>query len=222
MTKRRLEMMPEVLPTPTLAPRGNARARTLQHMQRMAATATALGAVVGCTKSDTTTTQSVTVPSASATSTGSGGPLASATATASATTTPTTNPTGPPDHGYAVVDPMPMPSRCASAAQASKASATYVQQGKDLVLKVTVKLGGGATWTGGPVSPYSGSVKSVTANAAKDSVDVFLPASTDGMSMPITCPAGTASIGFSISQPPPSKPAKAGDTTPVNLYDQAY
>jgi hypothetical protein len=221
MSKRRLEMMPEVLPTPTLAPRGNVRVRTMQHMQRMVATAGALGAVAGCTKSDTTTTQSVTVPSASATTTSTGtSPLASATVTAPPTASTVVSP--PPDHGYAVVDPMPMPSRCASAAQASKASATFVQQGKDLVLKVTVKLGGGATWTGGAVTPYSGSVKSVSSNAAKDALDVFLPASVDGLSVPITCPAGTASISVSITQPGPAKPPKAGDTAPASVYDQGY
>ncbi len=226
MQKRRLEMMPEVLPAPTvtppLAPRGNVRARTMQHMQRMVATAGALGAVTGCTKSDTTTTQTVTVPSATSTTTATTtatSPLASASATA--TSTATSVPTGPPDHGYAVVDPMPMPSRCASAAQASKATATYVQQGKDLVLKITLKMGGGASWTGGPVSPYSGvAVKSVTSNAAKDSVDVFLPVASSGFSIPVTCSAGTASMGVSVTTP--SKPAKAGDTAPANVYDQPY
>lgn len=215
MQKRRLEMMPEVLPAPTkLAPRGDVRARTMQHMQRMVATASALGAVAGCTKSDTTTTQTVTVPSASATTTG-GGPLTSATATAPPTVSAI--PTGPPDMGYAVVDPMPMPSRCASAAQASKASASFVQQGKDLVLKVTVKLGGGAVWTGGPVSPYNGAVKSVTANAAKDSLDIFLPSTVTGLSLPVTCPAGTATMGVEVTLP--AKPPKAGDTAPANVSD---
>ncbi|CAN5571759.1 hypothetical protein BH09MYX1_BH09MYX1_53390 [soil metagenome] len=220
MQKRRLEMMPEVLPAPTkLASRGNVRARTMQHMQQMVASATALGAlgaVGGCTKSDTATTQTVTVPSATA-ATSSTSPLASATATAPPTTTTPPIPTGPPDHGYAVVDPMPMPSRCASAAQASKASATFVQQGKDLILKVTVKLGGGATWTGATVTPYSGTVKSMTANAAKDSLDIFLPTTVGGMSIPITCAAGTAAMTVNITLPP--KPAKAGDTAPANVYD---
>ncbi len=222
MEKRRLEMLPEVLPVPTkLAPRGDVRSRTMQHMQRMVATAGALGAVAGCTKSDTTTTQTVTVPSATSTATASATtttPLASASATAP-TTAPTTVPTGPPDHGYAVVDPMPMPSRCKGAAPSSKASATFVQQGKDLVLKLTVKLGGGATWTGGPVSAYSGSVKNTTSNAAKDALDIFLPATVSGVSIPITCPAGTASVSVDMTLPP--KP-KAGDSAPTNLYDQAY
>ena len=223
MQKRRLEMMPEVLPAPTvtppLAPRGNVRARTMQHMQLMVATAGALGAVTGCTKSDTTTTQTVTVPTSTSTTTATAtSPLTSATATATATSTA---PVGTaPDPGYAVVDPMPMPSRCASAAQASKATATYVQQGKDLVLKITLKMGGGATWTGGPVSPYSGAVKSVTSNAAKDSIDIFLPVAASGVSVPVTCSAGTASMSVNVT--PPSKPAKAGDTAPANVYDQPY
>ena len=223
MQKRRLEMLPEVLPKPEkLAPRGDVRARTMQHMQRMVATATALGAAASCAKSDTTTTQTVTVPSASttapATATATTPPHASATATATATTVPTVS--GPPDTGYAVVDPMPMPSRCQGAAGASRATASFVQQGKDLVLKINVKLGGGATWNGNSLTPYAGVVKNVSANATKDTLDIILPATTSGVGIPVHCPAGDATVSAEIASLP-AKP-KVGDSPAVSLYDRSW
>ncbi len=212
------------------------RAKVTAHGQRMLATATALGVAAACTKSNDTGAQTVTLPSSSATTTTTApsgtstasasasatSPLASATATATVSAKPSataTTPSGPPTHGYAVVDPMPPPSRCAGSAASAKVSGSYVKQGAETVLKINVKLGGGATWTGAAPSSYGGAVKSFTANAAKDSLDLVLGVKDYGASIPITCSAGSATIGISISGGPPPAP-KVGDPVTLQLYDR--
>lgn len=205
----------------------NARERVTRHGASLLATATALGATAGCSKPDpvkpepqSTSTTATATASASATS-----PLASASATAvttasataSAVPTVAVRPTATPTHGYAVVDPMPMPSRCRGSSAASKASGAYVTRGTEMVLKITLKLGGGTTWTGGSPTPNTTTLKGVSANAAKDTVEVFLDSKETGLSVPITCPAGKASIDVNITPGAPTP--KAGDAASVSLYD---
>lgn len=191
-----------------------ARGRTLGHMKRLVATASALGAASACDKTEgTTSVVSTTAPSSTTTS-----PLSTATATAPASTTATIKPILPPT-GYAVVDPMPMPARCMGTAAASKATATYVKQGADLVLKISVKLGDGATWTGSEIgSTFGGKLLNVTTNGTKTTVDVFMPAAPSaGVSIPVRCGALTGSL-FVDATPPPNP--KAGDTATTSLYDR--
>jgi hypothetical protein len=114
---------------------------------------------------------------------------------------------------------MPPPSRCAGSAASTKASGTYAKSGAEMVLKITVKLGGGATWTGATPTGFSGPVKSVTSNAAKDTVDVVIAAKDYGVSIPITCAAGNATIGVNLSGGPATAP-KVGDPAVLSLYDR--
>ena len=134
--RRRLTLMPEVLPKPKKLDDtpSAARARTLEHMKRLVAGVTSSVAIVGCSDSPDAATSSSTKPadktSATATATASATATATATATASATATvseptdPTSSATGSaiasqsakkvvvpprPPTGYMVVDPMPMP-----------------------------------------------------------------------------------------------------------------
>lgn len=203
------------------------RDQVTRHGAGLLATATALGVTAGCTKPDpakpdpvpTTATTASSTATASASATTS--PLVSASATASATPSATATaavrPTATPTHGYAVVDPMPMPARCRGSSASAKGSGTYVARGSETVLKITLKLGGGTTWTGGSPSPSSGALKSVSANAGKDTVEVFLEAKETGVSIPISCAAGKASIEVNVA--PPSPAPKPGDVPTVNLYD---
>lgn len=200
------------------------RERVTAHGANLLATAAALGATAGCAKPDPvkpepTATSTAATAKASASATVNPTVSATASASASATGTPTVavRPTATPTHGYAVVDPMPMPARCRGSSASAKGSGTYVARGSDTVLKITLKLGGGTTWTGGSPTPDTGALKSVSANAAKDTLDVFLESKETGVSIPISCAAGKASITVDITPPGPTP--KAGDAAAVNLYD---
>lgn len=193
------------------------RQRTLMHMHRMVATATAVGTAAACTKPDATQgPQVVTIPSSTA----------SATAVVTTPPPPTTSaptppppPTGPPDHGYLVVDMLPAPALCAGIASSTTASTTYqIGKGGGVVLRVTVHLGGGATWSGLAPSAWGSVLQSHSTNAAKDVIDLFVKpqAAQIGLSIPITCPKGPGTISVSVTGPPVPKP---GDTTTVSIYD---
>lgn len=137
--RRRLTLMPEVLPKPKkldgelgATPPSAARARTMEHMKRLVAGVTSSVALVGCSDAPDAATTSSSKPadktSATATATATVTSTATATATATATvsepTDPTSSATGSaiasqttkktvtpprPPTGYMVVDPMPMP-----------------------------------------------------------------------------------------------------------------
>ncbi len=102
MTKRKLTLLPEVLPQPRAAQSADApRARTMEHLRRLVATAAALGAAsTACGKE-----RKPPDPAPSAE------PLADA-AVPSAYVPPAADPTPPSTMGYAVVDPMPPPAHC--------------------------------------------------------------------------------------------------------------
>jgi len=92
--RRRLKMMPEVLPAPPSrgAEPSAPRARALEHMQKLLAGATATAALVGCSSEDPSVR-----PEPSATGATTGAPTASspsdaASASASATAEPTAEP----------------------------------------------------------------------------------------------------------------------------------
>ncbi|CAN5571776.1 hypothetical protein BH09MYX1_BH09MYX1_53400 [soil metagenome] len=193
------------------------RERTLMHMHRMVATATAVGTAAACTKPDTTQgPQTVTIPSATTTTTAPPPPTVPIGTT---TATPEPEPTGPPGHGYLVVDMLPAPALCAGIASSTTATTSYqIGKGGALVLRVTVKLGGGATWSGILPSAWGGIFQSHTTNAAKDVIDVYVKpqAPQIGLSIPITCIKGPGTISVSVVGPPTPKP---GDKTTVSIYD---
>ena len=210
---RRLQVMPEVLPAPTVTKTGavsSVRNQTLSHMQRLLATAAAIP-LVSCTRTDTQGTQTVTIPAASTSAT--------AQDTSAATqgsllppptnTAPTAKPTvTAPDMGYAVVDPMPAPARCMGLAAASKASATFKKQGGTLVLEFAFTLpASNATWNGTTFqagqkgSSWAGTMVSsrVTGSTMVVTVNVSPGSTSSGVSIPIDCAAGLGSVGINAS-----------------------
>ncbi len=189
-------------------------------MQRMVATATAVGTAAACSKPDATAgPQTVTLPpttTSDASAPAPPPPTASVSATASAPEPP---PTGPPGHGYLVVDMLPAPALCAGIAASTTTSAAYqLGKGGGVVLRVTVKLGGGATWSGVPPTSWGSVMQSHTTNASKDVVDVYVKpqAAQIGISLPITCSKGPGTLSTSVNGPPAPKP---GDATNVNVYE---
>ncbi len=208
---RRLQIMPEVLPAPTVKKTDAAssvRSQTLSHMQRLLATAAAIP-LASCTRTDTQGTQTVTIPAASASSStatngttqGSLLPPPSATVTAKPTATA-------PDMGYAVVDPMPAPARCMGLAAASKASAAFKKQGGTLVLEFTFTLptnngswSGTTSQAGQKPSSWAGPMLSsrVTGSTMIVTVNVSAGSTSSGVSIPIDCAAGQGSVGINAS-----------------------
>jgi len=203
---RRLQVMPEVLPTPTKAtPNQNVRARTVAHMQRLLATAAAIP-LASCTRADTQGSQTVTLPptasttapTASATEEVHGSLLPPPTATATAVATATA-----PTTGYAVVDPMPAPARCIGLAAQSKSTATLKKRGADWVIDITVTLPAGSTTfaPGSSASTWSGSIvsSSVTSRVGKASVKLAAGATNAYVAFEVTCPAGPGHLSASAS-----------------------
>ena len=207
---RRLQLMPEVLPAPTkVAKSESVRARTVAHMQRLLATAAAIP-LADCTRADTQGSQTVTIPVSSATAPASTTastqgtllPPPTATVTATATATATA-----PDMGYAVVDPMPAPARCLGLAAASKATASFKHSAGEWVLDIAVTLPTGGAWTGtafvtgSTISPWSGSIvtQNVASHSAKATLKLSPGSTTAGLTIPVSCAAGTGSIAITAS-----------------------
>ena len=207
--KKRLQLMPEVLPAPTRAQTTtNVRSRTLSHMQRLLATAAAIP-LASCTKTDTQGTQTVTIAStsgasATAQNTSQGSLLPPPTATATATATVTA-----PDMGYAVVDPMPAPARCMGLASATNATAVFKKDAGGLYLEITATLPTGAAWSGTAFtqgqtpSPWSGTVVSSQVTATKATVKMRPTAGSQdvGVQLSISCAAGSGSLAFTANFP---------------------
>jgi len=226
---RRLQVLPEVLPAPTVTSpdtaRPDVRGRTLAHMQRLLATTAAVVPLASCTRSDMQGTQTVTIPmsSASATTqdTSQGSLLPPPTATAVATAIPTAT----ADMGYAVVDPMPAPARCLGLANASKANATFKRDATGLFLEVTLTLPTGSAWAGATFtpgsqpSPWSGQLLSsqVSHLTATARVRPTAGVTSLGISFSISCTAGPGSLSITASFP--NSPT---DTTKVTLQKNDY
>lgn len=218
---RRLQIMPEVLPTPTRTEGpSNARGTTMLHMRRLLATATAAIPLVSCTRSDNTQgTQTVTIPAASTTTsaTASNTTRGSLLPPPSATVAPPPTVTPPPDMGYAVVDPMPAPARCMGLANASKASAVFKRDAGGVLIELSLTLPTGAGWTGtkfqtGTVpSPWSGTLLS-SSQVGMTSVARVRPsvgAQSLGVQFQIDCPAGPGSVTVSVTfSGPPTETTK--------------
>jgi hypothetical protein len=217
--KKRLQLMPEVLPAPTRATTtSDVRGRTLTHMKRLLATAAALP-LASCTKTDAPTMQKDTIPSASVKTTESASaqdtverslspPPSAPTATASAAPTPSAVPTVTAPHtGYAVVDPMPAPARCMGLATATSATAVFKKDAGGIYLELTASLPTTAAWSGTTFTAgqtpnaWSGTVVSSTVTATKATVNVRPGAGSQdiGVHLQISCPAGPGSISLTAS-----------------------
>jgi len=223
--KKRLQLMPEVLPAPTRASATTSvRSRTLTHMQRLLATAAAMPLAGACTKTDTQGSTSVTIPSASESTTAqntAGGtllPPPKETATAKPTATA-------PDMGYAVVDPMPAPARCMGLASATTATAVFKKDSGGLYLEMTATLPTAQAWSGTTFasgqtpSAWSGTVigSTVTANKATVKVRPSANATDLGVQLSISCAAGSGSIALTANFP-----ASPTETTKPTLAKHDY
>jgi len=154
-SKRRLRLMPEVLPDPTPHHvQGAPRTRTLDHLRRLmalAATTASLG--VACTKEgeppirkedESTAKKKSTPPDPTTTTT---------------TTAPDTAST--PTIGYGVVDPMPPPAMCAGLAASVAATATW--KGAAIELKLPKSSRPDSKWSRkDPPTIYSGKITKTT------------------------------------------------------------
>ena len=222
---RRLQIMPEVLPAPTVTKPGTSssvRNQTLSHMQRLLATAAAIP-LASCTRTDSSQgTQTVTIPVASASATAQDTTQGSLLPPPSATATATAQPTATHDMGYAVVDPMPAPARCMGLAAASKASAAFKKEAGGLVLEFALTLPpNGPQWSGSKFqvgqkpSPWAGSLVSshVMGSTMIVKVNVSPGSTSSGVSIPIDCSAGSGSIGINASFSSVSESAKVTLTT---------
>lgn len=205
--KKRLQLMPEVLPAPTRAtPSTSVRIRTMAHMQKLLATAAAIPMAGACTRTDTQGSTSVTIPSASASATAQGTtegsllPPPKDTATAKPTVTA-------PDMGYAVVDPMPAPALCRGLANSTTTTAVFKKDAGGIYLELTVTLPTATTWNGTTFvagqtpSPWSGTVISstVTANKATVKMRPTAGSTSAGVQLSISCSAGAGSIAFNAT-----------------------
>ncbi|HEY2367821.1 MAG TPA: hypothetical protein VGH87_15595 [Polyangiaceae bacterium] len=220
--KKRLQLMPEVLPAPTRAQTTGVRNRTLSHMQRLLATAAAIP-LASCTRTDTQETQTVTLPSATASAT--------AQSTTEGTLLPpkeiaTAQPTATaPDMGYAVVDPMPAPARCMGLANATVATAVFKKDAGGIYLEITAALPTAQAWTGTTFtagqtpSAWSGTVIGSQVTSHKATVKIRPSASVQnlGVQLAISCAAGSGSLAFSATFP-----ASPTETTKASLQKNDY
>ncbi|HEX7601918.1 MAG TPA: hypothetical protein VF316_09950 [Polyangiaceae bacterium] len=188
--KRRLKLMPEVLPAPTLVQPGtNVRGRTLSHMQRMLATA--------MTAAATTT--------------------ATTTTTASATPTATAPDIG---YGVVDPMPAPARCAGVAAAAKAKAVYVSDAKGLALVLTVSLPATSqlGAKFSSRPASAWGSVVLSASIAGGITATIRVRPTTTSiGVSIPVDCSAGPGTLSASISSLPTAP--KAGDTAVVNLND---
>jgi hypothetical protein len=222
--KKRLQLMPEVLPAPTRASTtSDVRGRTMMHMQRLLAAAAAIPLATDCTRTDTQGSQSVTIPSASesaSTQSTVQGSLLPPKETPSAKPTVTA-----PDMGYAVVDPMPAPALCRGLATATTTTAVFKKDATGIYLEITATLPTGTTWTGTTFvagqspSPWSGTIVSsqITANKATVKMRPTAASTNIGVQLSITCSAGGGSIAFNATYP-----ANPTETTKPTLAKYDY
>lgn len=183
-------MLPEVLPDPR-RPRGAAspRGRTIAHMQRLLATATA----------------AATAAASVAAVAGTGAAVAACGKTTKRPDESKGKSSGnpgeppPPPTGYAVVDPMPPPAHCAGVAKMVRATAKFVKAGNDVVLVAHFPKPVGRsdyTYSGTAASVYGGEVLST--DAKPDAVTVTVKPEAGVRNVNITvkgnCDAGPSSV----------------------------
>lgn len=224
--RRRLRLLPEVLPDPTPSfAEGTPRQRTLAHARRLVALAAASSAIgAACTKEGTPTItkedESVTKkstktePTTTTTTTPSD---AAPTASASTVTAPSIPPTG-----YAVVDPMPPPAKCPGLAGSIKATAVW-RPGPGGAMLVELRLPRSSRADvrylhTTPPAAYGGKITATTWTGG-DVVLTLLPdkgAAYLGVYVPAACALGDERINVEITLT--GTPA-AGTPVAVALFD---
>jgi len=203
-------VMPEVLPDPRHA-RGvsSPRARTMAHMQRLVATAAALGATTGLAAVDLGCGKTTKVPGDNEPD-GKGG-------------TPKPPDTGNTS-GYAVVDPMPPPAHCAGVAQLVRATAKFVKAGTEVQLEVRFPNPVGRDdfkYSGTAATSYGGKV--VTTAQKPDAVTVTIKPDATATNATITvkgnCNAGPSSVMANVTWTGPITEKTSATITLNDMYD---
>ncbi len=222
MTRRRdKKLLPEVLPAPTTSrASGSPRQRTLGHMNRllaMAATGAALGA---CEKPAPREQGSTIVNVPQPTETGSS--VADDTPPPRDSATPRPVDPDPPDDppeptGYAVVDPMPPPARCAGLASTVTAKTKW-QSATLLQVDLAAPRMQSANYVPSEAPQvWGGKLKKKTLTKTRVTLVIEVPKNSTGVSASIAaiCPSGAQHVSISITAPGGGPIAKG---TPTSVY----
>ncbi len=201
-------VLPEVLPDPRRPKEQSApRSRTVAHMQRLLATAAAVGvATVSCGKEKTATDPSGERQGCGKKPGSSGDPSSSSGQSS----------------GYAVVDPMPPPAHCPDVAPTVKATATWIQgDGGALLLDVFFPNPPRADYKyvkDAQPTVYTGTMTSHTVK--DDGVHVFVTpdptAKNTSVSVKGTCDKGPGTLTANVSW---AEAPKVGGVTVVYVSE---
>lgn len=207
-------MLPEVLPAPARAAAppsvSSPRARTMAHLQRLVATAAALGITTGASALEIACGKSTKVPGDTE-GDGKGGPPV------------------PPNKGntsgYAVVDPMPPPAHCAGVAMLVRATAKFVKgDAGGLLLEVRFPNPVGRSdykFLGTVATSYGGKV--VKVEGTPDGVTVRLEPEPNVTSTTVTvkgnCNQGPSNVMANVSWTGPITEKTAATINLGDMYD---
>jgi hypothetical protein len=217
--ERKKELMPEVLPAPTPRLSGTPRQRTVGQMNRLLAMAASGAAIAACSKPAPREQGStvVNVPQAKETATGDDKPPPPRAS--GSVMVPPTEPEVPPEPtGYAVVDPMPPPARCAGMASGIKVTTKWKNATTlELTLGTPTMSGSRYDLVEAP-QVYGATLKKKTVTAKQVTLVLDLPAGTQGVSASVaaTCSAGPQHVSVYLSAN--GAPLAKGNTT-VNVGD---
>jgi len=220
--KKRLKMLPEVLPSPQGVNGSSPRARTMAHMNKLLAIAAAASAMAcpkeGASdiKGDDTKTKTTVDPTSTTTTT--------PTATDTAATAPTTTST-PTNPGYVVVDPMPPPAMCSGAAATISTSAAWKTSatgalGIEVHLRKSTRPDVAYTTKSAPTA-YSGTIVS-TSFSPSEVVIMMVPdkgSTYAGLSVPLSCSSGDEHLNVQLELSAAPAAPTAGTPVKVTLYD---
>jgi hypothetical protein len=232
-SRRRLALMPEVLPEPrAMTAPGDARTRTMAHMQRLLATVAAAGAAAsGCAQEASPVSAPIDMGNGPNVASNRDADVTTSTATApdasEATESTDTDTDTTPDAapattmtGYAVVDPVPPPSVCPQAAAQIHGTATWKTQPSGLAIVVTLAKGRGPDQISyGPQSTPSGyGARIVSSSAPGSTMRIVVqpnPQQTAvSIGIPALCNGRPISISLALDL---QKAPKAGDAVPLTL-----
>ena len=220
--KKRLKMLPEVLPAPQGTNGSSPRARTMAHMNKLLAIAAAASAMAcpkeGASdiKADDTKTKATIDPNSTTTAT------TTATTEDTASVTTTSTPTNP---GYVVVDPMPPPALCSGAASTISTSASWKTSasgtlGVEVHLRKSTRADVIYTSKTAPTA-YSGTIVA-TSFSPSEVVITMVPdkgATYVGLYVPLSCTLGDEHLNVQLEIAAPPAVPTAGTPVKVTLYD---
>ncbi len=224
--KKRLALMPEVLPAPTRSDHGQSsvRQRTVGHMHKMIAAA---GALASCTRPVTQPDNTMTIPAPSAPSASTSvtttvtPPMPSLTASVTPPIVPPVPTPTAPATGYMVVDMLPSPARCYGAAASMTAVAVWKQDATGFYAEVVITHAGATNTTLLPksVNVWGGALMSAGGTPAQVTLRVRPnPGNTSfGASLDVMCGSQSGTV---IANAQLSGAKKVGDKLPVTVIDR--